>query len=252
MKIEGGATIWARQTIDSEIFYNKPDKWFKIWFYIVNRVNHKDNKRFKRGACFLKYDWIMNATGANKNQVKHCVAFLKATSMLATRKATRGFNVEVVKYKDFQNLNNYKSHTERNTKGTQKEHKSHTINKNVKNGKNVKKVHSLFDFWNSLKIIVHKNIKGKVGNRTFKGCLEQALKDNTEETIKEAMQNYKTILEGEEYFWKYRWTVGEFLIRGLDRFLTINKPFENFRIGEENQGKKEQNYDKLTTRYSNR
>tara|TARA_Y100000310_G_C20502292_1_gene724607 strand:+ start:99 stop:833 length:735 start_codon:yes stop_codon:yes gene_type:complete len=138
MKIDGGATIWARQTIDSEIFYNKPDKWFKIWFYIVNTVNYKDNKRAKRGGCFLKYDWIMNATGANKNQVKHCVAFLKANSMLATRKATRGFNVEVVKYKEFQNLNNYKSHTERNTKGTQKEHKSHTILKKVKKVKNVK------------------------------------------------------------------------------------------------------------------
>ncbi len=114
------------------------------------------------------------------------------------------------------------------------------------------KTFSLFDFWNSLKIIIHKNIKGKVGNRTFKGCLEQALKDNNEKTIREAMQNYKTILEGEEYFWKYRWTVGEFLIRGLDKFLTINKPFENFRIGKENQETKEQNYDKLTARYSNR
>ena len=253
MKIEGGATIWARQTIDSEIFYHKPDKWFKIWFYIVNRVNHKDNKRFKRGACFLKYDWIMSATGANKNQVKHCVAYLKDTSMLATRKATRGFDVEVLKYNIFQDLDNYKSHTERNTKATQKEHKSHTINKNVKNGKNDKnKTYSLFDFWNSLKIIIHKNIKGKVGNRTFKGCLEQALKDNNEETIREAIQNYKTILEGEEYFWKYRWTLGEFLIRGLDKFLTINKPFENFRIGEENQEKKEPNYAKLKAKFSNR
>lgn len=139
MKIDGGATIWARQTIDSKIFYDKPDKWFKIWFYIVNTVNYKDNKRAKRGNCFLKYDWIMNATGANKNQVKHCVAFLKANSMLATRKATRGFNVEVVKYKDFQNLDNYKSHTERNTKATQKPHKSHTILKKVKKVKNDKK-----------------------------------------------------------------------------------------------------------------
>jgi len=114
------------------------------------------------------------------------------------------------------------------------------------------KTFSLFDFWNSLKIIIHKNIKGKVGNRTFKGCLEQALKDNTEEIIREAMQNYKTILEGEEYFWKYRWTVGEFLIRGLDKFLTINNPFENFRIGKENQEKKEPNYAKLKAKFSNR
>ena len=58
-KINGGATLWARQTIDSDIFYNKPDKWFKIWFYLINEVNHKDNKLFPRGSCFMKYDWII-------------------------------------------------------------------------------------------------------------------------------------------------------------------------------------------------
>lgn len=239
-KIDGGAIIWARQTIDSKIFYDKPDKWFKIWFYLVARVNHTDNERFKRGTCFLKYDWIMNATGASKDEVKHCIKFLKDSSMLATQKATRGFTVEVLKYKHYQNLDSYKSHTKSHRKATQKPHRSHTINKNVKNGKNDNKIYSVFDFWNSLKIIVHKNIKGKVGNRTFKGCLEQALNDNNEETVREAMQNYKTILEGEEYFWKYRWTIGEFLIRGLDKFLTINKPFENFAIKEREDGRTNQ------------
>lgn len=138
MKIEGGATIWARQTIDSDIFYDKPDKWFKIWFYIVNAVNHRDNKRAKRGGCFLKYDWIMEATGASKDQVKHCVAYLKGASMLATQKATRGFYVEVLKYNTYQDLDNYRSHTESQTEATQKPHRSHTILKNVKNVKNDK------------------------------------------------------------------------------------------------------------------
>ena len=139
-KINGGATLWARQTIDSDIFFNKPDVWFKMWFYIVNRVNHKNDKRFERGSCFLKYDWIMDKTGATKNQVKHCIEFLKKDKMLATQKATRGFIVKVIKYDSFQTLENYKKPQEkeskRNTEGTQKEHRSHTINKNDKNDKN--------------------------------------------------------------------------------------------------------------------
>ena len=142
-KIDGGATLWARQTIDSDIFFNKPDVWFKIWFYLVNQVNHKDDKRFKRGTCFLKYDWIMNKTGATKNQVKHCIEYLKKDKMLATQKATRGFIVKVNKYNDFQTLDNYKKPQEkeskRNTEGTQKEHRSHTINKYGKYDKNEKK-----------------------------------------------------------------------------------------------------------------
>jgi len=31
-KIPGGLTIWAEQTLESRIFYKKPDAWFKIWF----------------------------------------------------------------------------------------------------------------------------------------------------------------------------------------------------------------------------
>ena len=144
MKIDGGATIWARQTIDSEIFYNKPDKWFKIWFYLINKVNHTDNKRFKEGCCFLKYDWIMNATGATKDQVKHCIAYLKATSMLATRKATRGFTVEVLKYNNYQNLDNYKSHTKSQFEATQKPHRSHTILKKGNKDKKDKQFKELY------------------------------------------------------------------------------------------------------------
>lgn len=143
IKINGGATVWARQTIDSEIFYNKPDVWFKIWFYLVNQVKHKDDKRFKRGSCFLKYEWIMDKTGATKNQVKHCIEFLKKDKMLATQKATRGFVVKVNKYNDYQTLDNYKKPQEkeskRNTEGTQKEHRSHTINNTLKNVNNVNK-----------------------------------------------------------------------------------------------------------------
>ncbi len=147
MKIEGGATIWARQTIDSEVFYNKPDKWFKIWFYLVNKVNHKDNKRFKRGTCFMKYDWIMNATGATKNEVDHCIRWMKSATMIVTRKATRGFTVNVVEYPKFQNLQYYKSDTKSDaigeTKAKQKRNKSDTIYKNYKNLKNDKELNTI-------------------------------------------------------------------------------------------------------------
>lgn len=147
MKINGGATLWARQTIDSEIFYKKPHVWFKIWFYLVNQVNHKDDKRFKRGTCFLKYEWIMDKTGATKNQIKHCIEYFKKDQMLATQKATRGFIVKVNRYNDYQTLDNYKKpqekESERNTEGTQKEHRSHTINKYDKYDKNGKKKDTL-------------------------------------------------------------------------------------------------------------
>ena len=142
-KINGGATLWARKTLDSDIFYNKPPVWFKIWFYLVNRVNHKDNKHFKRGSCFLKYEWIMDKTGATYNQIKHCLEFLKSARQIATQKKKRGMLLTVINYNFYQTLDNYyytESQTKRKTKARQKPDKSQThINKNEKNDKNLKK-----------------------------------------------------------------------------------------------------------------
>jgi len=142
-KIDGGATIWARQTIDSEIFSNKPDKWFKIWFFLINQVNHKDTKQFKRGSGFTRYEWIMEKTKATRNEIDHCIRWLKSATMIATQKATRGFIITIYNYERFQTLSNYKSDTKSDsigeTKAKQKRHKSDTINKYVNNDKNVNK-----------------------------------------------------------------------------------------------------------------
>jgi len=275
MKINGGATLWARQTIDSDIFCNKPDKWFKIWFYLVSKANHKDDKQFKRGSCFMKYEWIMEKTKATKNEVDHCIRWLKSAKMIETQKASRGFIVKVLNYDKFQRLEHYKGDSEEKVNGEKtdgelrrinrekmgdkksdteiseeaeqkrsserknkrkaikkakkKRHKSDTIyiNKNDKNDKNIidNYIYSLFDYWNSLKIIVHRDIT------EFKPHLHAALQKYSVEEIKEAMKNYNDILKSEEYYWTHRYKLDEFLKRkgNIDRFLSINKPFENFR-----------------------
>lgn len=131
-----GATIWARQTIDSDIFYWKPDKWFKIWFFIVNKVNHTDNKLFKRGENLTTYKEIQNATKATKDQVDKFIRWAKEESMLTTRKTTRGMIISVLNYDKYQDLNHYRDDTESETKAKQKRNRSDTITNNDKNVKN--------------------------------------------------------------------------------------------------------------------
>ena len=127
---------------ESKIFSDKPDRWFKIWFYIVNKVNHKDTKSFKRGSCFTKYEWISESTKASKNEIDHCIRFLKSATMIATQKATRGMYITVLNYDKYQNLDNYKSDTKSDTlgdlKAKQKRNRSDTINKNGKNERSSK------------------------------------------------------------------------------------------------------------------
>lgn len=162
--IQNGYTIWARQTIESAIFKKKPAVWFKIWFYIVNRTNHADNEKngakYKKGECFLKYEWIMSACAATKHEVKHCIEWLKKPyirdtlsrgypkrylhPMIATDKGTRGFFVKPLTYNKYQDANNYKKGNTGTGKGKdagfEKEHERNTINNNDKNYKEKKKI----------------------------------------------------------------------------------------------------------------
>jgi hypothetical protein len=93
-----------------------------------------------------------------------------------------------------------------------------TENTNIYNN-----IYTIFDFWNEQEIIVHRSID------KFKSAINSALKSYSLDEIKEAIINYKEILSSSEYWWNYKWTLKEFLQRGLDKFLTVNKPFENFR-----------------------
>jgi hypothetical protein len=136
-----GATIWARKTIDSDIFHKKPHSWFKVWFIIVTKANHRDTKEFKRGQCFLKYSWIQDWGELTATEIDHCIRFLKSAKQIATRKATRGFIVTVLNYNLYQNLLTYKSDTKSETssdlKAKQKRNRSDTINNNDNNDNNV-------------------------------------------------------------------------------------------------------------------
>jgi hypothetical protein len=128
----GGYTKWARKTIESDVFYWKPAEWFKIWFYIVNAVNYQDNKLFKRGEQFLKYETIAKATGTTFNQVHGFMRWAKEERMLTTRKTTRGMVVKVLNYAKYQDLDEYHKSTQKS------EHKPfiiHTINKETKKTK---------------------------------------------------------------------------------------------------------------------
>lgn len=135
-KTQGGFTIWARQTIDSEIFFWKPDKWFKIWFYIINRVNHKDNKRFKKGSAYIEYKEISLKTKATYNQVDSFIQWAKEQSMITTQKSIRGNTITVLNYAKYQDWDTYKTEalTDNKTEAEPKHNRSitHAINKDDK------------------------------------------------------------------------------------------------------------------------
>jgi len=138
-----GATIWLRKTIESDIFYWKPDKWFKIWFFIINKVNHTDNHLFKRGSNFTTYNEIALYTKATKNQIDKFLRWAKQEKMLTTQKTTRGLIVFVLSYVKYQDYIKTKRDKVVETEEKRKRNKDDTINNNDKNDKNDKEYNSM-------------------------------------------------------------------------------------------------------------
>ena len=99
-----------------------------------------------------------------------------------------------------------------------------------------KEIYSVvFDHWNTLQIVKHKKITDRM-----KAALKSALQTYTKEEICRAMTNYAEILNGEDYFWRYRWTFDEFLRRGLEKFMDIEVARVNYRIDRGGLGDRKQ------------
>lgn len=107
-------------------------------------------------------------------------------------------------------------------KGNTKESLKDTITK--------ENIYSVFEFWNEKKITTHRSIE------KHKSSINAALGVYNETEIKNAISNYSKILIEDAYYWTHRWTLKDFLQRGLERFVDENNPFENFK--NENKDKK--------------
>jgi hypothetical protein len=88
--------------------------------------------------------------------------------------------------------------------------------------KNNTDIQFIFEYWNEQNIIVHSKLTDKIKTKII-----STLKDYSQKDILLAIRKYKIVLDGSEYFWTYRWTLQEFLSRGLTKFL--DTPIDNFK-----------------------
>jgi len=72
----------------------------------------------------------------------------------------------------------------------------------------------VLEHWNSKGIIRHRRLTDK-----FRRSVNAALKIYTLGEVKNAIDNYERVLSGPEFYWTHKWTLKEFLDRGLEKFL---------------------------------
>lgn len=88
---------------------------------------------------------------------------------------------------------------------------------------------SFLEKWNSCGMIQHKKIttlRKKAINKVIKNA------DYPLAEVWKAFENYAKVLKDSNYFWNYRWTMEDFLNRGLHRFVDEAEPLSNFKIKE--------------------
>jgi hypothetical protein len=93
-----------------------------------------------------------------------------------------------------------------------------TINNNTVNNKRI------YSHWNSKNIIVHKKLTDKMITK-----INNALKEFTEDEILKSIDNYAEVLnDNDKYYFRYRWSLEDFMARGVRKFIDTATPLTNF------------------------
>lgn len=103
---------------------------------------------------------------------------------------------------------------------------SHTNKVSVDSGKEKEdKILDIYNYWNSLGKPAHTKLTD-----TFVKAIKKALKIYSSEEIKKAMQNYKTVINDNSYYFDYTWGIDTFLKQsnGLPHFVDSGEKWLNY------------------------
>lgn len=103
---------------------------------------------------------------------------------------------------------------------------------------------NIYSHWNSKNIIIHKTITEKLAKK-----IKTVLKEHTEEEIIKAIDNYAAVLSDSQSYFKHKWTLIDFLQRGLEKFIDSASPLINFKKDGLN-GKNRQNSRELPKHFT--
>ena len=85
-------------------------------------------------------------------------------------------------------------------------------------------VELVFRYWVKKGVVKHRVLTERI-RRKIRG----QLRDYTVEEICKSIFNYNEVLIDEGSYWTYRWTLYDFLTRGLEKFMDEADPYNNFK-----------------------
>ncbi len=89
---------------------------------------------------------------------------------------------------------------------------------------NTDDIYTLYEHWNGQNIIKHRKLTDSMKRHT-----KARLDDYSIDELKQAMSNYKEVLESDNYYWTHKWTYQDFMKPdNVVRFLDESEPKTNF------------------------
>jgi len=219
-----------RRIQEHELWHKKPFSEGQAWVDILLHTNHDTcTVQFSQRYWAKRWGW-------SREKVKRFFAYLRDETMVETLESGKigerpseltkqATKVYVCNYYNFQ-----QTATKQATKGSDQLTIINT-NNTLK-----EQIYIVGNHWNKKGIIHH-------GPKTIENCMSILKRhllapygtgDYWTDDICNAICNYERVLNGKEYFWTHRWTLKEFLQRGVDRFVDEAEPLTNF-IKQEQQ-----------------
>lgn len=202
-----------------------------LFIHCLLKANHTDRNYqgmlVERGSFLTGRKKLAQELGLSEQQIRTSIKRLKSTNEITTTSTNEGTLITVVKWGDYQvsednaNQQNNQPTNQQLTNDQPATNQQLTTNKNDNNVNNDK--NNIFTVWNEQKIVVHKKTK-KIETK-----IKSKLDDYSEEEITRAIQNYQFILLSDEYFFNYKWTLIDFLDRGLEKFMDLEVAKNNYR-----------------------
>jgi len=83
---------------------------------------------------------------------------------------------------------------------------------------------SVFNHWLTKENLIHH----RELTEAQAGHINAKLKNFSVDEIRESIDNYSEILDDDDYMMNYRWPIGDFMLRGCEKFMSENDPFESY------------------------
>ena len=228
--------LLSRSILNSEVFASQ--KLLKIWIWCLCKASHKEryiSLKVGRGERTIKVNrgqFIFGRFTAEEelfldgSTIYKIMKRLEFLGNLRIQSNNQYSVITICNYNTYQDTDTYKVTSKSQVSPNQRTGKGQVSNtdNNVNNVKNVKDIKEVYSWWNLKEIIVHKKLTDEIKTR-----INTKLKDYSVEEICSSIYNYEVILNGDYYF-KYKWTLKDFLQRGIDKFLDLDVAKSNYKM----------------------